>query len=413
MVQDIATMEQHIQAAARQSATNSSQTAESTKAVALDTERGNALMETTTKAMQQMSLTARESASLMHQFVLRMAEVSRVVETVRDIARQTNLLALNAAVEAAHAGKQGDGFTVIAQEIRALADRARDSTGEIATSIASMAETAHAAEKAMQVGAEAAEVSIKRNLEVEQALRSIGDAMRQVQLMSAEVAGASTRQIAAVERLSAQVKQIDGMALESTYDADAAAEMSVVLVTSAAQLGRANSRRGVPRTQKDGGKQSNSDRLLLQISASWPRVYEAMELLQSECKRFGAPRLVGQSDLQGRRLPNLKFGGAGALDATAWVDHVNQKTGCVATVFVCDGADFVRLATNVKRSDGQRATGTVLNPKGLAIARLSQNAPHEGVVYVLGKPFAAVYEPLVSSAGEVLGALYVGLSLDQ
>jgi hypothetical protein len=118
-------------------------------------------------------------------------------------------------------------------------------------------------------------------------------------------------------------------------------------------------------------------------------------------------------EAQGRRLPALRFGTISALDTAVWVDRVNQKTGCVATIFVRDGKDFVRVATNVKRADGQRATGTVLNPKGAAILRLTGKSSHEGAVYILGKPFLASYDPVLSATGEVIGALYVGIPLDQ
>jgi hypothetical protein len=412
MVLDMAKMEEHIQASARRSAANSQQTAQSTEAVARDTERGNELMETTTTAMKQMSFTARESASLMRQFVASMAEVNRVVETVRDIARQTNLLALNAAVEAAHAGSQGDGFNVIAQEIRALADRAGRSTAEIAASIGNMSATAQAAEKAMQLGEEAADISIQRNVEVQQSLRGIRDSMLQVQSMSAEVANASDLQIAAVERLSAQLTQIDNMASESTYEADAAAEMSIRLVLSSAQIGKGNGR-GPLQPARSGAKETDVDRLLRRIAESGPRVEHAMELLRSECANAGRPRIGGEVEAQGRKLPDLRFGSVSAIDTAVWVDRVHGKTGCVATIFVREGQDFVRVATNIKRADGQRATGTILNPKGAAILRLTQKLPHQGAVYILGKPFLASYDPVLSATGEVLGALYVGLSLDQ
>ncbi len=416
MVQDIATMERQIQSSARRCAGNSLKTAEQAEAVARDTERGNELMEATAASMSDMSKTAKESASLMREFVQRMTEVNRVVETVRDIARQTNLLALNAAVEAAHAGAHGDGFNVIAQEIRALADRARESTSEIATSIGKMGATALAAEKSMLLGEEAADTSITRNLEVQSSLQSIRDSMYQVQAMSAEVADASNRQTSALEHLSSQLQEIDKMASASTFEADAAAEMSMRLVSSANQLHKTSARRSLSLLSGVGGashSSSDSESLVRQIAHSWPRVEQAMEELRGECTKAGAPRVNGTIEIGGRTLPGLRFGAVNASDANALVDRVNQRTGCVATLFVRDGSDFVRTATNIKRADGSRATGTILNPKGAAMARLTKKLRHEGAVYILGKPFVAAYDPVISASGEVIGALYVGLALDR
>ena len=83
---------------------------------------------------------------------------------------------------------------------------------------------------------------------------------------------------------------------------------------------------------------------------------------------LGSPTVKGEEKVAGKSAPGLYFGNTDIDDNFSVVDEVQQKTGATATLFVKSGDDFVRVTTNVKKDDGSRAIGTVLDPKGKAFA---------------------------------------------
>jgi len=95
------------------------------------------------------------------------------------------------------------------------------------------------------------------------------------------------------------------------------------------------------------------------------------------------------------------------------VDRFTFNTRSTATLFVVRGEDFVRVTTSVKKQDGERAVGTELDRSHPGYRMLRRGQSYTGYATLFGKQYMTHYEPILDSAGEVIGALYVGLDVSE
>ena len=138
------------------------------------------------------------------------------------------------------------------------------------------------------------------------------------------------------------------------------------------------------------------------------KVKAAMAALKAGADKLGAPKIEGTDSVAGKAVPAIYFGSTKMNNNFDLVDEVVKAQGGTATIFVKSGDEYVRVATNVKKPDGSRAVGTILDPNGKAIQSINKNEAFYGDVDILGKPYITGYDPIHDAGGKVIGIYYVG-----
>jgi methyl-accepting chemotaxis protein len=226
----VATASEEMASTSLDIANNCHLAAENSNMASRTAQNGAVIVQNTVDGMGRIAAKVQHSASMVEQLGVRSDQIGTIVATIEDIADQTNLLALNAAIEAARAGEQGRGFAVVADEVRALADRTTKATKEIGQMIKSIQSETRQAVQAMGEGvkevrqgtAEAA----KSGDALEEILRKIGEVTMQIN----QIATAAEEQTATTREITNNIQRISNvvqLGVQNSRDiSDASSELS-------------------------------------------------------------------------------------------------------------------------------------------------------------------------------------------
>ncbi len=191
------------------------ETAAISEEVIRDAEQGREAVESTIAGIDEIRRSSRYVGETVATLSQRADHIGTIISVINDIAEQTKLLALNASIIAAQAGEHGKGFAVVANEIKELAKRTTNSTGEIGTIITGLREESERAVAAIKHSELRIAEGEKLSYRSGEALNKIVDGVKMssgqvsdIARTAVEQAQASEHMRAAVDRVASKVEQI-------------------------------------------------------------------------------------------------------------------------------------------------------------------------------------------------------------
>jgi methyl-accepting chemotaxis protein len=232
----VATAGEEMAATSTEIAQNCGMAAESSKRANDSAVTGASIVRETVTVMNRIADRVKDSAKTVESLGSRSDQIGEIIGTIEDIADQTNLLALNAAIEAARAGEQGRGFAVVADEVRALAERTTKATKEIGQMIKAIQSETKGAVDVMEEGVKEVEKGTAEAAKSGNALQDILDQINAVTMQVNQMATAAEQQTATTTEISSNIQQITEVIQGTARGAEESASAANQLAKMAEEL---------------------------------------------------------------------------------------------------------------------------------------------------------------------------------
>lgn len=145
--------------------------------------------------------------------------IGEIIAAVDDVADQSRLLAVNASIEAVKAGEQGKGFSVVADEIKSLAEQSKQSTSQVRTILTDIQKATSAAVMATEKGSKAVERGVKQASQTGSAIDTLGENIEQTSQAAVQIEASSRQQTAGIDQVFSAMESINNAIAQSAESA--------------------------------------------------------------------------------------------------------------------------------------------------------------------------------------------------
>lgn len=176
---------------------------------------GKQSVEESVSAMEQIRDQVMTIRKTFVDLVDRTTQIGTIVDAVSDLTEQSNVLALNAAVEAAKAGEHGRGFAVVAREVRTLAERSKESTGQIRSILQDIEKASKQAMHVIEEGTRRTKTGVELAERAGQSIAVLDRAIAESSRAAQQIAASTRQQAQGVDHIWEAVNNIDRATTET------------------------------------------------------------------------------------------------------------------------------------------------------------------------------------------------------